>query len=125
MIWSGAGAADPLAAADWVSRQQGETLPVVAMVTLGAPGVGSFADLVGRCQPRPLIRSIRMRLVPELSGRAVGGDVLDDPLLHDNMGLLGRTGLVAAVEAPSGQLGNVSRLAAEFPALKIVSDHLR
>jgi predicted TIM-barrel fold metal-dependent hydrolase len=123
VIWSDAGAADPLAAADWVSRQQDETPPVVAMVALGDPASASFADLVGRCQQRPLIRSIRIRLVPELSGRTVGGDVLDDPLLHDNLRLLASSGLVATVEAPSSQLGNVARLAAEFPALRIVVDH--
>ena len=123
VIWSDAGAADPLAAADWVSRQQDETPPVVAMVTLGDPASASFADLVGRCQQRPLIRSIRIRLVPELSGRAAGGDVLDAPLLHDNLGLLASSGLVATVEAPSSQLRTVTRLAAEFPALRIVIDH--
>jgi len=37
VIWSDAGAADPLAAADWVSRQHDGVLPVIAMVTLGDP----------------------------------------------------------------------------------------
>ena len=45
VIWSDAGAADPLAAADWVSRQQGEVVPVIAMVTLGDPASAAFADL--------------------------------------------------------------------------------
>ena len=37
--------------------------------------------------------------------------------------LLASSGLVATVEATSGQLGIVTRLAAEFPALRIVIDH--
>jgi len=67
--------------------------------------------------------SIRMRLVAGLSGRAAGGDVLDDQLVRDNLTLLEGSGLVATVEATSSQLGMVTRLAAEFPALKIVIDH--
>ena len=122
VIWSDAGAADPLAAADWVSRLDG-TPPVIAMVSLGDPTSAAFAGLVERCQQRPLIRSIRMRLVAGLSGRAAGGDVLDNQLFRDNLTLLERSGLVATVEATSSQLGIVTRLATEFPALRIVIDH--
>ena len=57
VIWSDAGAADPLAAADWVSQLDG-TPPVIAMVSLGDPTSAAFAGLVERCQQRPLIRSI-------------------------------------------------------------------
>jgi predicted TIM-barrel fold metal-dependent hydrolase len=121
VIWSDAGAADPLAAADWVSRQDG-TPPVIAMVSLGDPTSAAFAGLVERCQQRPLIRSVRMRLAAGLSGRAAG-DVLENRLVRDNLALLARTGLVATVEATSSQLGIVTRLAAEFPALRIVIDH--
>jgi Amidohydrolase len=123
VIWSDAGAADPVAAADWVSRLDG-TPPVIATVSLGDPTSAAFADLVERCRQRPLIRSIRMRLVAGLSGRAAGGDVLDNQRVRDNLTLLDRGGLVATVEATSSQLGIVTRLAAEFPALKIVIDHL-
>ena len=124
VIWSDAGAADPLAAADWVGRQQDGAPSVIAMVTLGDPRSAAFADLVERCRQRPLIRSVRMRLVAELSGRAApGGDLLDDPLAWDNLALLASSGLVATVEATSSQLGTVARLAAEFPALRIVVDH--
>jgi predicted TIM-barrel fold metal-dependent hydrolase len=93
------------------------------MVTLGDPASAAFAGLVERCQQWPLIRSIRMRLVAGLSGRAAGGDLLDEPLVRDNLALLASSGLVATVEARSSQLGIVTRLAAEFPALKIVIDH--
>jgi predicted TIM-barrel fold metal-dependent hydrolase len=125
VIWSDAGAADPLAAADWVSRQQdGDGAPpVIALVTLGDPASVAFAGLVEGCRQRPLIRSIRMRLVPGLSGPAGGGDLLDDPLVRDNLTLLAGSGLVATVEAASSQLGTVTRLAAQFPDLKIVIDH--
>jgi predicted TIM-barrel fold metal-dependent hydrolase len=122
VIWSDAGAADPLAAADWVSQLDG-TPPVIAMVSLGDPTSAAFAGLVERCQQRPLIRSMRMRLVAGLSGRAAGGDVLDNQLFRDNLTLLERSGLVATVEATSSQLGIVTRLATEFPALRIVIDH--
>jgi predicted TIM-barrel fold metal-dependent hydrolase len=122
VIWSDAGAADPVAAADWVGRLHG-TPPVIAMVSLGDPAASAFAGLVERCRQRPLIRSIRMRLVAGLSGRAAGGDVLDNQLVRDNLNLLGRSGLVATVEATSSQLGIVTRLAAEFPALRIIIDH--
>ena len=123
VVWSDAGAADPLAAADWAGRDRDGTPPVIAMVTLGDPTSAAFAGLVERCRQRPLIRSVRMRLVPELSGRAAGGDLLDDRLVRDNLGLLARSGLVATVEATSGQLGIVARLAAEFPSLRIIVDH--
>ena len=122
VIWSDAGAADPLAAADWVSRQPGSP-PVLAVVSLGDPASASFADLVRRCRLHPLIGSIRMRLVPDLAGHPSTGEVLDDPLVQENLGLLASSGLVATVEATSDQLGSVTRLAAQFPALKIVVDH--
>jgi len=124
VIWSDAGAEHPLAAADWVSRQHDGVPPVIAMVTLGDPTSAAFADLVEGCRQRPLIRSIRMRLVPELSGRAAGGgDLLDDRLVRDNLALLASSGLVATIEATSGQLDIVTRLSEQFPALRIVIDH--
>ena len=98
-------------------------LPVIAMVTLGDPTSAAFADLLEGCRQRPLIRSIRMRLVPELSGRAGGGDLLDDRLVRDNLALLASSGLVATIEATSGQLGIVTRLPEQFPDLRIVIDH--
>jgi predicted TIM-barrel fold metal-dependent hydrolase len=123
VIWSDAGAADPLAAADWVSAQQGGATSIIALVTLGDPASADFAGLIESCRQRPLIRSVRIRLVPELSGPARGGDVLDNRRATDNLKLLASSGLVATVEAPSSQLGRVTRLAARFPDLKIVVDH--
>ncbi len=123
VIWSDAGAADPLAAADWAGQQQDGTPPVIALVTLGDPASVAFSDLVERCRERPLIRSIRMRLAPALSGRVTDEDFLDTRLVRDNLALLAGSGLVATVEATSSQLGVVTRLAAQFPDLKIVIDH--
>jgi len=60
--------------------------------------------------------------VPELSGSA-DGDLLDNRQVRANLRLLARSGLVATVEAASSQLGTVTRLAAQFPDLKIVIDH--
>lgn len=123
VIWSDAGAADPMAAAEWVSRQDG-VLPVIAMVALGDPMSATFADLVERSRRQPLIRSVRMRLAAGLFGRAVShGDLLDDRLVRDNLAVLADNDLVATVEATSDQLGIVAGMAAEFPALKIVVDH--
>ena len=125
VIWSDAGAADPLAAADWASRQQAGdgAPPVIGLVTLGDLASADFAGLVEGCRQRPLVRSVRIRLVPGLSGPAGGGDLLDDRLVRDNLTLLASAGLVATVEAASSQLGTVTRLAAQFPDLKIVIDH--
>jgi predicted TIM-barrel fold metal-dependent hydrolase len=123
VIWSDAGAADPLAAADWVGQQQHGTPPVIGMVTLGDPAAAAFAGLVEQCRERPLIRSVRMRLAPGLSGRVPGADFLDARLVRDNLALLAGSGLVATVEATSSQLSVVTRLAARFPDLKIVIDH--
>jgi predicted TIM-barrel fold metal-dependent hydrolase len=123
VIWSDAGAADPLAAADWASQQQAGPPPIIAMVTLGDPTSAAFANLVEQCRQRPLIRSIRMRLLPELAGANADGDLLDGRLVRDNLALLARSGLVATVEARSSQLNTVTHLAAQFPDLKIVIDH--
>ena len=124
VIWSDAGAADPMAAADWVSRQPQDGMPaVLAIVTLGDPASAAFAGLVEHCRQRPLIRSVRVRLVAGLSGPAAGGDFLDDRLVRDNLALLASSDLVATVEATSSQLEVVTRLAAQFPSLRIVVDH--
>jgi predicted TIM-barrel fold metal-dependent hydrolase len=92
------------------------------MVTLGDPASAGFAGLVERCAQRPLIRSIRIRLVPELAART-SGDLLDDRLVLDNLAMLASSGLVATVEAASSQLAVAARLAAQFPGLRIVIDH--
>lgn len=124
VIWSDAGAADPLAAAAWVAQQQNEATPVVGMVTLGDPLSTTFAELVEGARQLPLIRSVRIRLVAELADRSVGDDeFLDNPLIRANLNLLADNNLVATLETTAGQLDVVARLAAEFPSLRIVVDH--
>jgi predicted TIM-barrel fold metal-dependent hydrolase len=124
VVWSDAGTADPLAPAAWVTRQQNATVPVVAIVTLGDPRSATFAELVEGARQLPLIRSVRIRLVSELAARSVSdGDVLDDPQVRTNLGLLADKGLVATLETAANQLDIVSRVAAEFPSLRVVVDH--
>jgi predicted TIM-barrel fold metal-dependent hydrolase len=123
VVWSDAGAADPMAAADWVNDQRDGTPPVLAMVSLGDPASPGFAALVEGCRERPLVSSVRIRLQAELAGPSGAGDLLDDRLARSNLALLADAGLVATVEASSAQLGTVARLAAEFADLRIVIDH--
>jgi predicted TIM-barrel fold metal-dependent hydrolase len=124
VIWSDAGAADPLAAAAWVTQQQNPAVPVVAIVTLGDPFSATFAELVRGARELPLIRSVRIRLVAELTDRSgSNGDFLNDPLIRTNLGLLADSGLVATLETTADQLDIIARLAAEFPGLRVVVDH--
>jgi predicted TIM-barrel fold metal-dependent hydrolase len=123
VIWSDAGAADPLGAAAWVTQQDG-IAPVVAIVTLGNPMSATFADLVERSRQQPLIRSVRIRLVADLSESSITeSNALDYPLLRANLALLADSDLVATIEATSDQLDIVARLAEELPTLRIVIDH--
>jgi predicted TIM-barrel fold metal-dependent hydrolase len=59
IVWSDAGAADPVAAAEWVRRQDEERGLVTGIVSLGDPAAEGFADLVHRLRGNPLVRSIR------------------------------------------------------------------
>ena len=124
IVWSDAGAADPVAAAEWVSRQHEERALVTAIVSLGDPASGGFGDLVERLRRIPLARSIRVRLAAGLAQG--GGDestLLDQPAVMEHFALMARHDLVATVEVTSDQLGVVARLARELPQLRIVVDH--
>lgn len=124
IVWSDAGAADPVAAATWVQRQNEEHGIVTAMVTLGDPTSAEFADLVDRWRRIPLVRSVRVRLVQALSADGSReGSPLDDPLTMRNLALLARHDLVATIEATSPQLEMVGRIARELPDLRLVIDH--
>ncbi len=123
VIWSDAGAADPLEAAAWVTQQTG-IAPVVAIGTLGNPMSATFADLVERSRQQPLIRSVRIRLVADLAEPSISQpNLLDNPLLGANLALLADSDLVATVEATSDQLDVVAKLAVALPTLRIVLDH--
>lgn len=122
IVWSDAGAADPVAAADWVSRQAAERGLATAIVSLGDPAAAGFGDLVERLRRVPLVRSIRMRLAPGLvQGRQRA--LLEQPAAVEHLALMARNGLVATIEATSDQLDGVAALARALPELRIVLDH--
>ena len=125
IVWSDAGAADPVAAAEWVARQDEGRGLVTGIVSLGDPATDGFADLVHRLRGNPLVKSVRVRLAGGLvqGARSAESTPLDRPAVMENFALMARHGLVATVEATSDQLGVVTRLARELPELTIVVDH--
>lgn len=124
IVWSDAGAADPVAAAEWVWRQDEGRELVTGLVSLGDPAAVEFGDLVERLGRIPLVTSVRVRLTPDFGqGAASEGSFLDRPLVLDHLTLLARRNLVATIEAASDQLGQVVRLADALPDLRVVVDH--
>jgi predicted TIM-barrel fold metal-dependent hydrolase len=124
IVWSDAGAADPVAAAEWVSRQHEERPLVTGIVSLGDPAAADFGDLVDRLRRIPLVRSVRVRLAAELAQAAPReATVLEQPAVMEHFALMARHDLVATVEATSEQLGVVAQLARTLPSLRIVVDH--
>jgi predicted TIM-barrel fold metal-dependent hydrolase len=125
IVWSDAGAADPVAAAEWVRRQDEGRGLVTGIVSLGDPAAEGFADLVERLRGNPRVRSVRVRLADALArGPRSGSSVLEPPAVMKHFALLARHDLVATIEATSDQLAVVTRLARELPELKVVVDHL-
>jgi predicted TIM-barrel fold metal-dependent hydrolase len=123
IVWSDAGADDPIAAAEWVQRQCDELRIPGALVTLGDPADKGFGELVERFRDLPLARSVRVRLVPALAEGVAGRTLLDDEVAMTNLELLAKYELVATLEAMGDQLHVVATLAHELPALRIVVDH--
>jgi predicted TIM-barrel fold metal-dependent hydrolase len=124
IVWSDAGAADPVAAAEWVGRQHEERGLVTGIVSLGDPGADGFGDLVDRLRRIPLVRSIRVRFAAELvQGAPDDSTLLEQPAVMEHFALMAHHGLVATIEATSDQLGVVTRLTRELPDLKVVLDH--
>jgi predicted TIM-barrel fold metal-dependent hydrolase len=124
IVWSDAGAADPVAAAEWVWRQHEARDLVTGIVSLGDPAADGFGDLVDRLRGIPLVRSIRVRLAAgPVHGSQSKSTLLEQPAVMEHLALMARHNLVATVEATSDQLGVVTRLARELPELKIVVDH--
>jgi predicted TIM-barrel fold metal-dependent hydrolase len=70
IVWSDAGAADPVAAARWVAAQDEGRGLVTGIVSLGDPAADGFAALVERLREIPLVTSVRVRLA---AGLATGG----------------------------------------------------
>jgi predicted TIM-barrel fold metal-dependent hydrolase len=116
-VWSDAGAADPLAAAEWVRDQRPEGV-ILAIVSLADPADPGFEALVRRLARIPLVRSVRIRLVPGLTAGGAGSDGLADAIR-----LLGELRLVPTIEAGAAQLGQVEQLLADGPANPVVLDH--
>jgi predicted TIM-barrel fold metal-dependent hydrolase len=124
IVWSDAGAADPVAAAEWVCKQHEERPLVTGIVSLGDPASGDFGDLVDRLRRVPLVRSVRVRLAAGLAQGAPGeATLLEQPAVMEHFALMARHDLVATVEATSDQLGVVAQLARTLPSLRIVLDH--
>lgn len=129
IVWSDAGAADPVGAAEWVWQQNEGRGLVRGMVSLGDPAAQGFTDLVDRLRRIPLVSSVRVRLasdlIPDPDGPAVESDVpfLDRPVVREQLQALARHDLVATIEPTGDQLAQVTRLADDLPHLRIVVDH--
>jgi predicted TIM-barrel fold metal-dependent hydrolase len=124
IVWSDAGAADPVAAAEWVGRQHDERGLVTGIVSLGDPAADGFGDLVERLRRIPLVRSVRVRIAAgSVRGAPHESTLLDRPAVMEHFTLMARHDLVATIEATSDQLGVVTRLTRELPELKVVLDH--
>jgi predicted TIM-barrel fold metal-dependent hydrolase len=124
IVWSDAGAADPVAAAEWVGRQNDDRGLVTGIVSLGDPAADGFGELVERLRRNPLVRSVRVRLAAGLAqGAQHESTLLDQPAVMEHFMLMARHGLVATIEVTSDQLGLVTRLTRELPDLKVVLDH--
>lgn len=96
VAWSDAGAADPVAAAEWVTSQN-TAGRVIGLVALGDPTDRGFEQLLSGLRANVLVTSVRVRLVPAF-----------------------QTGAPAA---PSDADGRLTDLARHFPRLPVVLDH--
>ena len=123
IVWSDAGAADPVAAAEWVSRQDRGRGLVIGLMSLGDPAERGFGELVARLREIPLVSSIRVRLASDLAQGAQRGSLLEQPVAMEHLASMAEHGLVATIEATSDQLGQVTPLARALPELEIVVDH--
>jgi predicted TIM-barrel fold metal-dependent hydrolase len=122
VVWSDAGAADPVAAAERVATQD-TAGQVIGLVALGDPTRPDFERLVSALRANALVTSVRIRLVPALRTGAPARSADTDGLLVDGIGMLADQGLVATMEAGAGALGQVADLARRFPRLPVVVDH--
>jgi len=122
VVWSDAGAADPVAAAERVATQN-TAGRVIGLVALGDPTQPGFERLVSALRANALVTSVRIRLVPALRPGTPARSADTDGLLVDGVGMLADQGLVATLEAGAGAIGQVADLARRFPRLPVVLDH--
>lgn len=120
VIWSDAGAADPLAALRWVRDQDRGRGLVSGLVTLADPFAAGFASFVTAAAAEPLVSAVRIRLVASL--RTAGG-ADEGTALVDGLRRVADAGLVVIVETDADQIPRVVELAAQLPDLRIVLDH--
>jgi predicted TIM-barrel fold metal-dependent hydrolase len=122
VIWSDAGAADPVAAADWVASQN-TAGHVIGLVALGDPADPTFEQLVTALRANVLVTSVRVRLVPAFQPGAPAAAADADGRLTDALELLADQELVATIEAGPSEIARVADLARRFPRLQVVLDH--
>ena len=123
IVWSDAGAADPVAAAEWVARQHGERGLAIRLVSLGDPATDGFGELIAQLREIAAVSSIRVRLAGSLTQGAREATLLEEPVAMEHLAQMAEHGLVATLEATSEQLEVVARLGEALPDLKIVVDH--
>ncbi len=118
VVWSDAGAADPVAAAEWVAAQD-TAGQLTGLVGLADPADPGFEQTVTALQTNPLVSSVRIRLSASFGTGAPAGD----EHLIDALAVVDDLGLVATIEASADQLERVSELTRRQPKLRIVLDH--
>ncbi len=122
VVWSDAGASDPVAAAEWV-RAQDTAGQVVGLVSLGDVDDPGFEETMRAVAANPLVTGVRIRLVTAFQVGVSGGPADDGGRLLEGLALMGEVGLVATLEAGADQLGRVADVAQRLPDLTIVLDH--
>ena len=120
VVWSDPGAADPVAAAASVQRQNDSRGMVLGLVALADPTAPQFAELVEHFVQIPLVTSVRVRLA---AGLAAPAAATFDTSVLDNLRLLADHRLVATIEANGDQLDSVAALVGQLRELRIVIDH--
>ena len=91
VVWSDAGAIDPVAAAEWVTAQNTDGR-VIGLVALGDPTDPGFERLVSALRANALVTSVRVRLVPAFQPDAPAAPADADGRLTDGLRLLADQG---------------------------------
>lgn len=121
VVWSDAGAADPLHAAAWAQHQAEGHDVELWLVTLADPASAGWPAFVRSFAELDRAAGVRVRLVAALAG---GTAPADDAQVKAHLAGLAEHGLTLTVECSGDQLGEVARLARELPRVRVVVDHL-